>query len=146
MNRLITAANDGSLDDSTPEDIKEVAGLEDVDYPVDPKTPCKRVRLVDLEDVSPSNNGSSPTTTRWETAEKEFSAVANRLLMVEGAIGEPDPGVNSASLWSGVQQSDTRISVLEGRCGKPLEDKLLLLQKDVKVAGAMAGGAAIPLG
>ena len=30
MNRLIMAANDGSLDDSTPEDIKEVAGLEDV--------------------------------------------------------------------------------------------------------------------
>ena len=54
----------------------------------------------------------------------------------------PDPGVNSASLWSGVQQSDTRLSVLEGRCGKPLEDKLLLLQKDVKVANVMAGGEA----
>ena len=92
MNRLIMAANDGSLDDSTPQDIKDVAGLEDVDSAVDPKTPCKGVRLVNIEDDSPADDGSSPTTTRWRTAEQEFSSVANRLLTVEGAIGvlEPD--------------------------------------------------------
>ena len=80
MNRLIMAANDGSLDDSSPQDIKAVAGLEDVDSAVDPKSPSKRVRLVDMEDDGPEDDGSSPTTARWRTAERELPYIISLIL------------------------------------------------------------------
>ena len=142
MNRLIMASNDESLDNSSPQDIESVICLEDVYTAGNSKTPCKRVKLVDIEDVDPQDNGNSPTTARWRTTEKELSSVTNRLLTMEGAIGVPEPVVNAASLWSGVQESDTRLTTLEGRLGKTLDDKLLLLQRDVNGANGMAGGAA----
>ena len=70
MNRLIMAANDGSLDDSSPQDIKAVAGLEDVDSAVDPNTPSKRVRLVDMEDDGPRGRRQQPHDCEMEDGRK----------------------------------------------------------------------------
>ena len=103
MNRLFMAANDGLLDNASPQDIKAVIGMEDDESAPHSKTPCKRVKLVD-EDYAdhhdPLGEDTSPTSSRWKTAEHEFASVTHRLLTVEGSIGVPAPGVNSSSLWS----------------------------------------------
>ena len=123
MNRHFMAANDGSLDNAYLQDIKAVIGMEDDKLSPHSKTPCKRVKLVD-EDYAdhhdPLGEDTSPTSSRWKTAEHEFASVTHRLLTVESLIGVPAPGVNASSLWSGVHTSDTRLSAIEGQLGPRL--------------------------
>ena len=123
MNRLFMAANDGSLDNASPQDINAVIGMEDDESAPHSKTPCKRVKLGD-EDYAdhhdPLGEDTSPTSSRWKTAEHEFASVTHRLLTVEGFIGVPAPGVNASSLWSGDHTSDTHLSAIEGQLGPRL--------------------------
>ena len=87
MNRLFVAANDESLDNASPQDIKAVIDMEDDESAPHSKTPCKRIKLVD-EDYAdhhdPLGEDTSPTSSRWKTAEHEFASVTHRLLTVEG--------------------------------------------------------------
>ena len=76
MNRLFMAANDGSLDNASPQDIKAVIGMKDDEPAPNSKTPCKRAKLVDTDygdHHEPLGEDTSPTSSHWKTAEHEFA-------------------------------------------------------------------------